>query len=72
MGRLRSIDFFSGLPAGARELVSVVLPPQGALVRIELAFGALQPVPWDAFFYILIYGTLLLLLAGLALTRRSL
>jgi hypothetical protein len=69
---LRRVDYFPGLPRGVRELISVVLPPQGALMRIEIAFGSLQPVPWDAFLYIVIHGVLLMLVAGLALRRRSL
>jgi hypothetical protein len=69
---LRRVELFLDWPAAARETISVLLPPQGALLRIELAFGSMQPVPWDAFVYIVIYGALLLLLAGVALTRRSL
>jgi hypothetical protein len=69
---LRRIDYFVALPAFMRETLSLVLPPQGALMRIEMAFGSMQPVPWDAFLFILIYGALVLLLAGVALTRRAL
>ncbi|HSJ24697.1 MAG TPA: hypothetical protein VK929_08530, partial [Longimicrobiales bacterium] len=69
---LRRVDYFAGMPAFLREVTSVVLPPQGALMRIELAFGSMLPVPWEAFLYILIYGTLVLLLAGVALARRTL
>jgi hypothetical protein len=69
---LRRIDYFVGIPPGVRETASVLLPPQGALMRIETAFGSMLPVPWDAFLYILIYGALVLLLAGVALTRRTL
>jgi hypothetical protein len=69
---LRSIDYFPTLPPAVRETISVLLPPQGALVRIELAFGAMQPIPWDAFAYVVIYGLMLLLVTALALARRSL
>jgi hypothetical protein len=69
---LRRIDYYLGMPAFVRETASMILPPQGALMRIEIAFGSFQPVPWDAFLYIVIYGALVLLLAGVALTRRSL
>jgi hypothetical protein len=68
---LRRIDFIQGAPPGLRETVSVLLPPQGALMRIEMAFGMMAPVPWDAFLYILLYGALLLVIAGVALTRRT-
>lgn len=68
---LRRIDLFQQLPAAVRETVSVALPPQGALMRIEQAFGALQPVPWDAVLYILLYGALVLIVAGILLGRRE-
>lgn len=44
---------------GIREIVAIVLPPQGALFQIESAFGALQPVPWGSFAYILAYAAIL-------------
>jgi hypothetical protein len=69
---LRRVDFVLGVPAAVRETISVLLPPQGALMRVEMAFGMMQPVPWDAFLYIVIYGALLLVIAGAALTRRTL
>jgi hypothetical protein len=69
---LRRIDYFVGMPAFVRETTSVLLPPQGALIRIEFAFAGMQPVPWDAFLYIVIYGALLMILTGVALARRSL
>jgi hypothetical protein len=68
---LRRIDFFQQMPAALRETVSVALPPQGALMRIEQAFASLQSVPWDAFVYILLYGALLLIIAGVVLARRE-
>lgn len=69
---LRRVDVLLNVPAPVRETLSVLLPPQAALMRIELAFGTLQPVPWDAFLYIIIYGALLLLLAGVGVSRRAL
>jgi hypothetical protein len=69
---LRRIDFLLAAPAPIRDAVSVVLPPQGALLRIEMAFGSLQPVPADALLYVFLYGCLLLLVAGIVLSRRSL
>jgi hypothetical protein len=68
---LRRAELLRDAPAGLRETVSVLLPPHGALARIELAYGSLQPVPWDAFLYIALYAALLLLLAGLATTSRE-
>lgn len=67
--RTGSLD--SAAPA-VRETVSVLLPPQGALLRIESAFAASQPIPWDAMLYIALYAALALVLAGVALARREL
>lgn len=69
---LRRVDMALDWPAPLRETLTVLLPPQSAMMRIETAFGSLQPVPWDAFLYVCIYGALLLLLAGVGLSRRSL
>jgi hypothetical protein len=68
---LRRIDFIQAAPSAVRETVSVLLPPQGALMRIETAFATMQPVPWDAFLYIVLYGALMLLVAGVVLSRRE-
>jgi hypothetical protein len=69
---LRRADFLVNAAPGVRDAVTVALPPQGALLRIESAFGSAQPVPWEAFLIVCLYGTLVLLLAGVALTRREL
>lgn len=68
----RRADALAGTPPGARELVTFLLPPQGALHNLELAFGTLQPIPWAAFAYAVVYAALILLLAGVALARREL
>lgn len=68
---LRRADFFQTSAPVIRETVSVLLPPQGALMRVEAAFGASQPVPMDALLYIALYAALALVLAGVALTRRE-
>lgn len=60
------------VPIGVRDVVSFILPPQAAILRLEDAFGSLQPIPWDAFLYVAGYGTALLALAGLLLRRREL
>lgn len=69
---LRRADFLQGMPSFVRETVSVLLPPQGALLRVETAFANSLPVPADAMLYILIYAVLILLLAGIGLARREL
>lgn len=68
---LRRVDFLQSAPPALRETVSVLLPPQGALMRVEGAFGAAQPVPWDAILYISLYASLVAILAGVALSRRE-
>lgn len=68
---LRRASYFDYSAAPVREVVSVVLPPQGALVRIENAFAASAPVPSDALLYIGLYAMLVLLIAGATLVRRE-
>jgi len=60
------------VPIGVRDFISLILPPQAALLRLEDAFGTLEPIPWDAFAYTTGYGSVLLLLAFLVLRRREL
>lgn len=59
------------VPPGARDFIALLLPPHGALLRLEEAFAGVQPIPWDAFAFAAGYGLLALLLAGIALTRRE-
>lgn len=68
---LRRMDFFATTPPLLRETISVLLPPQGALLRVEGAFAAARPVPAEAMLYISIYAVLILILAGVALIRRE-
>lgn len=69
---LRRVGFLDSAAPAVRETVSVLLPPQGALLRVETAFAGSQPVPWDAMLYIVLYAALALVLAGVALARREL
>ncbi len=59
------------VPPGPRRFIGLVLPPQGALLRLESAFGAVAPIPWDAFLYAAGWGSVLLVLAGVAVRRRE-
>jgi hypothetical protein len=59
------------VPQLLTQAISVVLPPQAALNTIENAFGNGQAVPWGAFLYVCMYAAIILLIAGLALTRRE-
>jgi hypothetical protein len=68
---LRTGGVFDQTPPGVREVISLILPPHGALFAIERAFAELQPIPWDAFLYVVIYGALLLVLAGISITQRE-
>jgi hypothetical protein len=69
-GMLRG-GMLNRVPAALTQLVSVVLPPLGALNTIENAFANNQAIPWGAFLYVAMYSVLMLLLAGLALSRRE-
>lgn len=68
---LRRASFFEYAATPVRETVSVLLPPQGALLRVESAFATAAAVPWDALLYIVLYAALALVLAGVALARRE-
>jgi hypothetical protein len=59
------------VPIGVRDFVSFLLPPQAAILRLEDAFGALQPIPWDAFWYVVGYGVVLLGMAGVGVRGRE-
>ena len=58
-------------PAFLTQMVTMILPPQGALNAIEDAFGMNSAVPWNAFLYVSAYSALVLVLAGVALSRRE-
>ncbi|MGQ0561307.1 MAG: hypothetical protein ACT443_05470 [Gemmatimonadota bacterium] len=58
-------------PPGVREVIAVLLPPQSALFQLESAFGALQPIPWSAFAYVVIYASVLLAAAVISLRIRE-
>jgi len=68
---LRARASRAAVPPGARDLLTLLLPPQAALVALEDAFGSLQPIPWDAFGYAAAYAAALWLLAGLSLATRE-
>ena len=68
---LRTAGALDGTPPGVREAVTLVLPPQGALVAIEAAYAQQLPIPWPAFLHVSIYGALLLVLAGTSIGTRE-
>jgi hypothetical protein len=68
---LRQGGILDAAPTAAREIVSLILPPHGALFVLENAFAALEPIPWAAFGYVVAYAAVLLLLAGLSLLHRE-
>jgi hypothetical protein len=59
------------IPAGGRELLTFLLPPQAALLELEGAFPGYAPIPWDAFLHAFGYGAVLLGLAALSLQHRE-
>jgi hypothetical protein len=67
---LRSGKLASAAP-GIREVIAIVLPPQGALFQLESAFGSVQPVPWGAFAYVIAYGAILFGAAAVSLRLRE-
>lgn len=68
---LRRADLLAGTAPGIRELITILLPPHGAILEIEQAFAQALPVPWTAVGFVAIYAALLLLLTALSLLRRE-
>lgn len=58
-------------PPLMREAVTVLLPPQGALLQLEQAFAGDLAVPWFALGYIAVYAALLLVIAGVIAVKRE-
>jgi ABC-type transport system involved in multi-copper enzyme maturation permease subunit len=57
---------------GIREVITVVLPPQSALFRLETAFGAETAIPWAAFGFVCAYSIILLVAGVVSLRVREL
>ena len=55
-----------------RELVTIILPPQSALFRLETAFGAETAIPWGSFAFVLAYGVIITIAALVSLRIREL
>jgi hypothetical protein len=68
---LRSADLLTSAPPAAREAVTLMLPPHGALFALESAFAGMAPIPWDAFLYAASYGIVLLAITALLLGRKE-
>jgi hypothetical protein len=58
-------------PPGMAKGVALLLPPQGALFRLESAFGSVQPVPWIDFAYVMTYAAILFIAALVSLRVRE-
>ena len=57
---------------GIREAVTVLLPPQSALFRLETAFGAESAIPWDSFAFVVAYGVIITIAGLVSLRIREL
>jgi len=53
------------------DIIAFILPPQAQLFALESAFAGVQPIPWEAFWFCIGYGTVALLVAGWAVGRRE-
>lgn len=61
----------AGTAPGFRELITILLPPQSALFRLETAFGAEAATPWGAFAFVVAYGVILTIAALVSLRLRE-
>jgi hypothetical protein len=68
---LRVAGVLEGAAPGVREIVSLILPPHGALFAIETAFAQMLPIPWEAALVVGLYGTVLLLISALFIGQRE-
>jgi hypothetical protein len=68
---LRSGKLGNSIP-GIREVITILLPPQSALFRIETAFGMGVSIPWDSFAFIAAYAAILIVAALVSLRVREL
>lgn len=59
------------LGPGIREVVAIVLPPQGALFQIENAYGAETAMPWGSVAYVVAYSAILTVAALVSLRLRE-
>jgi ABC-type transport system involved in multi-copper enzyme maturation permease subunit len=57
---------------GIREAITVLLPPQSALFKIETAFGMESALPWGAFAFVCAYSLILVIAALVSLRLREL
>jgi ABC-type transport system involved in multi-copper enzyme maturation permease subunit len=57
---------------GIKEVITVLLPPQSALFKLETAFGAETALPWDSFAFVLAYSAILITAALVSLRIREL
>lgn len=68
---LRAGGMLDGVPIGGRQVVSLVLPPHGALLALESAFARGTSVPWNALLNTMLYGFVALLIGAAGLLRRE-
>jgi hypothetical protein len=68
---LRAGQLGSSVP-GIREVITMVLPPQSALFKIESAFGAETAMPWDSVLFIAAYSVILIVAALVSMRIREL
>jgi hypothetical protein len=68
---MRSGKLASAAP-GVREVITILLPPQSALFKLETAFGAETAMPWDSFAFVLAYAVILTVAALVSLRIREL
>ena len=61
----------TGAPPGITQVITFLVPPQSQFLRLEGAFATIQPIPWDAFFFVSAYGVAALVLAGVSLITRE-
>jgi len=68
---LRRGDMLANTAPGLREIITVLLPPHGAILEIEQAYAQDLVLPWTAVALVLTYAALALVIGCVGLTRRE-
>jgi len=68
---LLTAGVLTGAPPGITQAITFLVPPQSQFLRLEGAFANIQPIPWDAFFFVSAYGVLALIVTGASMLTRE-
>src|SRR5690606_8214888 len=68
---LRRGDLLAGVAPGLREIITLLLPPHGAILEIEQAYAQGLVLAWGGAMIVLVSAALAMLLGCVGLTDRE-